>query len=108
MWPLIRIAGAPDPRLRAVRVFVPAEVRAGEKRVAILPGIVPKLAQLGFDVHVQAAAGAHAFASDADANAWAQRLFHRTESLQPWRLPMWWRLCVHVTTRTPRVCEPVA
>jgi len=49
-----------------VRVFVPAETRVGERRVAILPHVVAKFAQLGFDVQVQAGAGSHAFASDAE------------------------------------------
>ncbi|CAB4964908.1 MAG: NAD(P)(+) transhydrogenase (Re/Si-specific) subunit alpha [Actinobacteria bacterium] len=48
-----------------MRVFVPAETRVGERRVAILPQVVSKFTQLGFDVHVQSGAGVHAFASDA-------------------------------------------
>ncbi|MCC6737533.1 MAG: Re/Si-specific NAD(P)(+) transhydrogenase subunit alpha [Planctomycetia bacterium] len=43
---------------------VPRETRPGERRVAIVPDSVPKLAGLGFEVRVQAGAGDRAGASD--------------------------------------------
>ncbi len=49
-----------------MRILVPAEVRPGECRVAMVPSVVRKFTQLGFDVAVQSGAGRHAFASDAE------------------------------------------
>jgi len=48
-----------------VKVLVPAETTPGERRVAIVPSVVGKFAQLGFEVHVQSGAGASAYADDA-------------------------------------------
>lgn len=49
-----------------MRIFVPAETRPGEHRVAIVPQVVAKFVQLGFEVHVQTNAGAFAYAPDAE------------------------------------------
>lgn len=49
-----------------MRLFVPTEIVPGERRVALVPDTVPKLAALGLDVTVQSGAGADAYASDAD------------------------------------------
>lgn len=48
-----------------MKIVIPAETRAGEKRVAMMPSVVRKFTQLGFDVAVQSGAGADAFADDA-------------------------------------------
>jgi NAD(P) transhydrogenase subunit alpha len=45
-------------------IGVPKEVYPGEKRVATVPEVVPKLAKLGFDVIVQSGAGEGASISD--------------------------------------------
>jgi NAD(P) transhydrogenase subunit alpha len=45
-------------------IGVPKETYPGEKRVATVPDVVPKLAKLGFDVIVQSGAGADASISD--------------------------------------------
>src|SRR5215212_4872797 len=45
-------------------IGVPREVFPGEKRVATVPEVVPKLAKLGFSVIVQAGAGEAASISD--------------------------------------------
>src|SRR5688572_29918022 len=45
-------------------IGVPKETFPGEKRVATVPEVVPKLAKLGFSVIVQAGAGAEASISD--------------------------------------------
>ena len=47
-----------------MRVGVPREVRPGERRVATVPEIVPKLTALGLEVLIESGAGAHAYASD--------------------------------------------
>jgi len=47
-----------------VKVAVPAEVLPGERRVAILPDIVPLYVRAGLEVTVQSRAGIHALASD--------------------------------------------
>jgi NAD(P) transhydrogenase subunit alpha len=47
-----------------MRVVVPAEVLPGERRVAVLPDIVPLLTKAGLSVAVQRGAGVEALASD--------------------------------------------
>jgi H+-translocating NAD(P) transhydrogenase subunit alpha len=47
-----------------VRVVVPAEVLPGERRVAMLPEVVPSLIRAGLTVAVQSSAGVHALAPD--------------------------------------------
>ena len=45
-------------------IGVPKEIFPGEKRVATVPDVVPKLAKLGFSVIVQSGAGENASISD--------------------------------------------
>ena len=52
-----------------MRVFVPAETRPGERRVAMLPDVVGRLTKLQLEVAVQSGAGESAFASDDDYRA---------------------------------------
>lgn len=47
-----------------MRVLVPAETRPGECRVAVVPGVVAKFVQQGFEVHVESGAGRAAYADD--------------------------------------------
>jgi NAD(P) transhydrogenase subunit alpha len=47
-----------------VKVAVPVEVLPGERRVAILPDVVPLYRRAGLQVTVQSRAGVHALASD--------------------------------------------
>ena len=47
-----------------MRVVVPAESKAGEKRVALLPDIISKLTKAGLSVSIESRAGIHAGASD--------------------------------------------
>ena len=47
-----------------MRVIVPAETKAGEKRVALLPDIISKLTRAGLTVTIQSGAGVHAGSSD--------------------------------------------
>lgn len=47
-----------------MRVFVPAETRPGERRVAMLPGVVSRLNGLDLEVAVESGAGAAAYATD--------------------------------------------
>lgn len=47
-----------------MRVFVPAETRPGERRVAMLPDVVDRLIKLGLEVGVESGAGAAAHADD--------------------------------------------
>ncbi len=47
-----------------MRIGVPAETFAGEKRVATVPEVVEKLVKLGFQVSVQSGAGDPANFSD--------------------------------------------
>jgi NAD(P) transhydrogenase subunit alpha len=49
-----------------MRLLVPRETRPGERRVAVVPSVVGKFTQLGFEVVVESGAGDLAFASDAD------------------------------------------
>jgi NAD(P) transhydrogenase subunit alpha len=52
-----------------VRLFVPAETREGERRVAMVPDTVGLLAAMGLDISIESGAGDEAFASDADYQA---------------------------------------
>src|SRR5512139_3069010 len=57
----------------ALRIGVPKETAAGEKRVATVPDVVEKLVKLGFSVAVQSGAGDAAnFADDTYRAAGAQ------------------------------------
>jgi len=47
-----------------VRIVVPAERAEGERRVAVVPQVLGKFTQLGFEVVVESGAGRHAFADD--------------------------------------------
>ena len=47
-------------------IGVPREVFPGERRVALAPAVIPNLAKAGFEVHVEAGAGAGAGYLDAD------------------------------------------
>lgn len=49
-----------------MRLFVPKETREGERRVALVPDTVAKLAGLGLEVTVESGAGVEAFATDDD------------------------------------------
>ena len=56
-----------------MRIGVPAETFAGEKRVATVPEVVEKLLKLGFTVSVQSGAGDGAnFADDTYREAGAE------------------------------------
>lgn len=52
-----------------MRLLVPRETRPGERRVAMMPSVVGKFRQLGFEVLVESGAGASAYATDADYTA---------------------------------------
>ncbi len=49
-----------------MRLLVPRETRPGERRVAVVPSVVGKFTQLGFEVVVESGAGDQAFAPDPD------------------------------------------
>ena len=49
-----------------MKVGVLAETRSGERRVAMVPKIVPRLTRIGLDVLVETGAGRHAYAADED------------------------------------------
>ena len=49
-----------------MRLLVPRETRPGERRVAVVPSVVGKFTQLGFEVVVEAGAGDLAYAPDSD------------------------------------------
>ena len=52
------------PRLRRVKIAVARETRDGESRVAMVPELVGKLTELGYDVAVEPGAGQHALIAD--------------------------------------------
>ena len=49
-----------------MRVAVPKEIRAGEKRVALVPDVISKFTKLGYEVVIESGAGIHAQATDKD------------------------------------------
>ena len=57
-------AGGMSPRFRCVRIAVARESRDGESRVAMVPELVGKLTELGYEVAVEPGAGNHALISD--------------------------------------------
>ena len=60
-----------------MRIGIPQETAAGEKRVATVPDVVAKLIKLGFTVAVQSGAGAAAnFADDTYVAAGAEVVTH--------------------------------
>ncbi len=52
-----------------MRMLVPRETRPGERRVAVMPSVVGKFRQLGFEVVVESGAGDLAYAPDAEYSA---------------------------------------
>src|SRR5262245_17344047 len=52
-----------------MRIGIPREVQAGERRVAVSPGTVEKLVASGFEVAVEAGAGERASFRDGDYTA---------------------------------------
>jgi NAD(P) transhydrogenase subunit alpha len=64
-----------------VKLGIPKEVRAGEQRVATTPEIVPQLRKLGFDVLVEAGAGAAASFSDESYRLAGAEIVQGTEAL---------------------------
>ena len=59
------VDAAPRPRLefRAVKVAVPKETAAGERRVALVPDTVARLAGSGLEIAVESGAGEGAWFS---------------------------------------------
>jgi NAD(P) transhydrogenase subunit alpha len=64
-----------------MRIGIPREVFPGEARVAGTPGTVERLRKLGFDVHVEAGAGAGAKYSDAQYEAAGATVVDDTKSV---------------------------
>jgi NAD(P) transhydrogenase subunit alpha len=52
-----------------MRVAVPKEIKAGEKRVALVPDVINKFTKLGYEVIIESGAGIHAQATDKDYEA---------------------------------------
>src|SRR5262245_32043835 len=65
----------------AVKIAVPREVRAGERRVAATPDTTKKLIKLGFEVLIEADAGAGASFGDDDYQAAGARIVSDTRAL---------------------------
>ena len=49
-----------------MKIFVPKETAAGERRVAMVPSVVRKFTQNGFDVFVESGAGSQAYFPDSE------------------------------------------
>ena len=49
-----------------MKIFVPKESKAGERRVALVPDVISKLTRAGFSVVIESGAGVHSSASDAE------------------------------------------
>jgi H+-translocating NAD(P) transhydrogenase subunit alpha len=64
-----------------MRVAVPTETAAGERRVALVPETVSKLSANGFEIHVARGAGAAAGFPDADYAAAGAQVADATEAL---------------------------
>jgi len=55
--------------LRSVRVVIPAETREYERRVALVPDVVPRIVRSGLEVLVESGAGLPSYATDDDFRA---------------------------------------
>ncbi|SHK11406.1 Re/Si-specific NAD(P)(+) transhydrogenase subunit alpha [Rhodothermus profundi] len=64
----------------ALQIGVPAETAAGERRVALVPDVVKRLAQQGMEVRVARGAGEGAFFSDAAYEAAGARIVTQEEA----------------------------
>jgi NAD(P) transhydrogenase subunit alpha len=64
-----------------VKIGIPKEIAAGERRVAATPKTVEKLIKLGFAVQIESGAGEAAFLADADYVAAGANLVDSAESL---------------------------
>jgi NAD(P) transhydrogenase subunit alpha len=64
-----------------VKVAVPKETAPGERRVALVPEIVKKLVEAGFEITVEAGAGAEASFSDRDFEGAGARIASSPEEL---------------------------
>lgn len=62
-----------------MRIGVPSEIHAGEKRVAIVPEVVDKLRRLGFSIAVESGAGEGASCSDEAYRAAGAEVLSRAE-----------------------------
>ncbi len=49
-----------------MKIFVPKESKAGERRVALVPDVISKLTRAGFSVAIESGAGLYSSASDTD------------------------------------------
>ncbi len=49
-----------------MKIFVPKEVKAGERRVALVPDVISKLTRAGFSVEIESGAGDNSSASDSE------------------------------------------
>ena len=72
-----------------MKLAVPTETRPGERRVALVPDVVKKLAGAGWEITVQSGAGTEAAFSD---SAYTRRRCDGGPGRrQPrWRAPGWW------------------
>ncbi|MSX85444.1 MAG: NAD(P)(+) transhydrogenase (Re/Si-specific) subunit alpha, partial [Actinobacteria bacterium] len=52
-----------------MRVFVPKELKSGEKRVALVPDIISKLTRAGLTVAIESGAGINSQATDSEFQA---------------------------------------
>ncbi|ACY49051.1 Re/Si-specific NAD(P)(+) transhydrogenase subunit alpha [Rhodothermus marinus] len=64
----------------ALRIGVPAETAAGERRVALVPDVVKRLTQQGMSVRVEKGAGTGAFITDAEFEAAGAQIVTREEA----------------------------
>ncbi len=55
--------------LKPMRVFVPKELKSGEKRVALVPDIISKLTRAGLTVAIESGAGTNSQATDSEFQA---------------------------------------
>src|SRR5205807_9697622 len=72
--PAYRHDGLPGSTIELMVIGVPRESFPGERRVALVPAVIPNLAKAGFEVIVEAGAGASAGYPDATFTAKGARM----------------------------------
>jgi len=88
-------------------VGVPREIFPGERRVALVPGVVPSLVKAGVEVVIEAGAGVAAGYSDADYEAKGAKVVSRREDVFSGADIVVQVLCYGSNDRTGRVDLPL-
>ena len=87
-------------------VGVPKEIYPGERRVALVPAVIPNLTKAGLDVHVQTGSGLLAGYPDSDYTAKGAKLVaSRAEIFQSADIVVQFRVTEQTTGTGAKICR---